>query len=175
VRKVERALQDECGLQTIRDSESTVRRSKIENLTVGSPIDAIITSPPYMNALDYRRDNRLRLWFLDRRIQNYSPEPTDRFEAFQQMISALCTRAIAKLRVGGRCVLVVGETVNRNKITSHPAETIITLLAQLAPELQLESVVEDAIPDVRRARRKHYGTKKELVLVFEKRKRRTVL
>ena len=27
-------------------------------------IDAIITSPPYMNALDYARDNRLRLWFL---------------------------------------------------------------------------------------------------------------
>jgi adenine-specific DNA methylase len=27
-------------------------------------IDAIISSPPYMNALDYARDNRLRLWFL---------------------------------------------------------------------------------------------------------------
>lgn len=27
-------------------------------------VDAIITSPPYMNALDYARDNRLRLWFL---------------------------------------------------------------------------------------------------------------
>jgi len=27
-------------------------------------IDAVITSPPYMDALDYARDNRLRLWFL---------------------------------------------------------------------------------------------------------------
>jgi DNA modification methylase len=27
-------------------------------------IDAVISSPPYMNALDYGRDNRLRLWFL---------------------------------------------------------------------------------------------------------------
>src|SRR5205814_1222780 len=28
------------------------------------PVDAIITSPPYMRLLDYARDNRLRLWFL---------------------------------------------------------------------------------------------------------------
>lgn len=27
-------------------------------------IDAIISSPPYFDALDYGRDNRLRLWFL---------------------------------------------------------------------------------------------------------------
>ena len=41
-----------------------VRRSSVENLTLPSPIDCVITSPPYMNALDYVRDNRLRLWFL---------------------------------------------------------------------------------------------------------------
>lgn len=29
-----------------------------------SEIDAIISSPPYFGALDYARDNRLRLWFL---------------------------------------------------------------------------------------------------------------
>ncbi|HAJ59742.1 MAG TPA: hypothetical protein DCP31_11110 [Cyanobacteria bacterium UBA8543] len=27
-------------------------------------VDAIISSPPYFGALDYARDNRLRLWFL---------------------------------------------------------------------------------------------------------------
>ena len=32
----------------------------IENGTV----DAIVSSPPYFGALDYARDNRLRLWFL---------------------------------------------------------------------------------------------------------------
>ena len=31
-------------------------------------MDAIITSPPYMNELDYVRDNRLRLWFVDKRL-----------------------------------------------------------------------------------------------------------
>jgi DNA modification methylase len=27
-------------------------------------VDTIISSPPYFGALDYARDNRLRLWFL---------------------------------------------------------------------------------------------------------------
>jgi len=31
-------------------------------------IKAVITSPPYMNALDYVRDNRLRIWFIKRSI-----------------------------------------------------------------------------------------------------------
>jgi hypothetical protein len=41
------------------------RRGTIENITLPDAFDALITSPPYMNALDYGRDNRLRLWFID--------------------------------------------------------------------------------------------------------------
>ena len=41
-----------------------IRQSSVEAVDLPNDIDCVITSPPYMNALDYGRDNRLRLWFL---------------------------------------------------------------------------------------------------------------
>ncbi len=41
-------------------------------------VNAIITSPPYMNELDYVRDNRLRLWFLDRDLPDSARHPKAR-------------------------------------------------------------------------------------------------
>jgi hypothetical protein len=45
--------------------DKTCRLTDVRSLRLDEEtIDAVITSPPYMNALDYVRDNRLRLWFL---------------------------------------------------------------------------------------------------------------
>jgi hypothetical protein len=145
----------------------------VDMLQLEGPVDAIITSPPYMNALDYIRDNRLRMWFLDRSTQNYSPEPTDNRSDFFRLIDGLARRGIARLRPGGACVLVVGETVRRKRMTSHPAEVITDQLAVLAPYLRLKRVIKDVIPDVRRTRHDAHATKRELVLVFERTRRRT--
>lgn len=145
-----------------------VELRSVETLDIDQQVDAIITSPPYMNALDYVRDNRLRMWFLDRTTQNYSPEPTDNVSEFTRLINGLAQKAIARLRPGGSCVLVVGETVRRKRITSHPAELIAAQLAVIAPYLRLRRVIQDVIPDVRRTRHEGRATKKELVLVFER-------
>jgi len=139
-------------------------------LELHEQVDAIITSPPYMNALDYVRDNRLRMWFLDRRTPNYSREATDDRAEFTRLIDGLAQRAIAQLRPGGSCVLVVGETVRRKRMTSHPAEVIARQLADTTPYLRLRRVIKDVIPDVRRTRREGEATKQELVLVFERTK-----
>lgn len=151
-----------------RIGSGVVRRRKIANLEVLNEVDAIITSPPYMNALDYVRDNRLRMWFLDRSTTDYSPESTDKRTEFSALTKAFIENAIGRLRVGGRCVLVVGETVQRKRMTSHPAEYMLEQMHQLAPRMVLERVIEDAIPDVRRTRRDGASTKKELVLVLRK-------
>jgi hypothetical protein len=149
-----------------------VECSSIESLELDQQVDAIITSPPYMNALDYIRDNRLRMWFLDRSTKNYSPEPTDNRSEFSRLIQGLAHKTISRVRPGGACVLVVGETVRRKRITSHPAELIANQLSTIAPYLRLRRVIEDVIPDVRRTRHEGRATKKELVLVFERAARR---
>ena len=84
-------------------------------------VDAIVTSPPYMNALDYVRDNRLRMWFLDKSTVDYCPEPTERLAQSMAITASFARNALSYLRLGGYCVLIVGETVLRKRNKSHPA------------------------------------------------------
>lgn len=144
-------------------------RKDITQLTLDREVDAIITSPPYMNALDYVRDNRLRMWFLDRQTADYSPEATDKKEEFDTLTAAFAENAMSRLRRRGRCVLIVGQTVLRKRMKTHPAERILAHLLSRDPSATLEQVIEDDIPDVRRARRGTAATKRELILVIRKR------
>lgn len=150
------------------DSTLQVGQVNINNLNLMRSVDAIITSPPYMNALDYIRDNRLRMWFLDRNTTNYSPEPTEKQEEFDTITTAFARNAMIKLKSDGYCVLIVGETVLRKRVKSHPAERIVARLIQQYPTLSIEEVFQDEIPDVRRARRSGAATKRELIVVLRK-------
>lgn len=140
----------------------------VADLQLDHKVDAIVTSPPYMNALDYVRDNRLRMWFLDRQTVDYSPEPTERQAQSDAITAAFARNALKYLRKGGHCVLIVGETVLRKRITSHPAERIYAKLILEYPRLKVEQVIQDEIPDVRRSRKTGSATKRELIVVLKK-------
>lgn len=144
-----------------------VKRSDIRSLSLTSSVDSIITSPPYMNALDYRRDNRLRLWFIDRATQDYSPEPTDKKAGLEAIVNDLVGKAQGSLRLGGRLVLIVGETVLRKRIKSHPSQAFSDAL-DATHNFSLVDAIRDDIPDIRRSRRECQGTKAEHILVYEK-------
>jgi hypothetical protein len=163
--KVRRTFKD--GLVFDRSNLIQVGQVCIDDLSLDFEVDAIVTSPPYMNALDYVRDNRLRMWFLDRGTVDYSPEPTEKQLQFDAITSAFARNAMRRLRKGGRCVLIVGETVLRKRITSHPAERALAMLTKECPTLRLERVIQDEIPDVRRSRRTSTATKRELILVLK--------
>jgi DNA modification methylase len=147
----------------------SVGRVSVADLTVDHPVDAVVTSPPYMNALDYVRANRLRMWFLDRNTANYSPEPTEKQDQSDAITVAFARNALRRLRTGGRCILIIGETVLRKRVKSHPAERLLERLITEYPDLHLEKIIRDEIPDVRRSRRTAGATKRELILVLQKR------
>ncbi|CAO3355347.1 DNA modification methylase (EC 2.1.1.72) [Azospirillum palustre] len=151
-----------------RSSVLGVGHTNVSDLELDCSVDAIITSPPYMNALDYVRDNRLRMWFLDRRTADYSPEPTEKKDQSDAITDAFARNALKFLRPGGYCVLVVGETVFRKRVTTHPAERMLSKLTSVCPALQVEQIIQDEIPDVRRSRRSGAATKRELILVLRK-------
>ncbi len=122
-----------------------------------------------MNALDYQRDNRLRLWFIDPRLVDSSmDEATRTRESFVSAIESVATKAERGLRTSGHCVFVVGEQSKR-KFEAHPAQSVIDTMSQHAPSLRLQQVIADYIPDVRRTRRECRGVKREMILVFKRR------
>lgn len=147
---------------------ATFYQGSVEDLELPKRFDAVITSPPYMNALDYGRDNRLRLWFIDPSLAApVENDITERRKAFISGMTSLATKLETGLRGGGHCVFIVGEEIHRG-FSAHPAEVVVTIIKQQSPSLRLREVFADAIPDVRRTRRECRGVKTEHFLVFQR-------
>ena len=144
-------------------------QSRIEELSFPGDFDCLITSPPYMNMLDYSRDNRLRLWFIDPKAE-IPPEgsASDQKQNFVSAISTMFQKVELHLNSKKHCVVIVGERISRAKSISL-SDYICETAAKDAPSLRLTRVIKDDIPDVRRARRHYRGTKTEHILVFRKR------
>lgn len=132
-------------------------------------VDAIISSPPYFGALDYGRDNRLRLWFLgveDYKVLESQLTSSDRVyvpqmtEAVKEMYRVLKPRKAA--------VLVLGD-YRRNGNHGDSAETIAEIARQCSlNKFVVEDIIDDPIPDERRSRRRTRTTLKDRVLVLRK-------
>lgn len=134
-------------------------------------IRAVITSPPYMNELDYVRDNRLRLWFLERSLPlDIEMNGHDRDLSFRQLIRTTSIRLAPGIKPGGYFIFVVGDATRGRSPVGRTAALTYELFST-EPELQtftLDSLYEDKIPDIRRSRRKCRGTRLETVLVFRR-------
>ena len=144
-----------------------IRRSSVEYVTLPNAIDCVITSPPYMNALDYERDNRLRLWFVGANRSVLLDQRLKRVTGFTRTMRAVARQLVQRINRGGHCVFVVGDRITRSG-GRIPSEELIQIFAEEAPALELDCVFRDVIPDVRRARKNLAGVKEENVLVFRK-------
>ena len=145
-----------------------VRRTYIERSKWPQTVDAVVTSPPYMNALDYARDNRLRLWFLGQNQNFPSDTKLNSMEGFRRASAALAKKVELHLAGDGHCVIVVGEKCTR-KGQRYPSDQLCQIFERHAPSLLLTQVIRDKIPDVRRARRGQRGVREENILIFHKR------
>lgn len=131
-------------------------------------IHAVITSPPYMNELDYVRDNRLRLWFIERSLPAGLELGTlNKKEAFKALLSIVCCRLAPMIRPKGVFALVLGDATRGGQSinTATIAKQIFSRNDELN-KFELIAEYRDKIPDVRRSRRECKGTKAETILVY---------
>jgi len=170
VAKVIRAYR-RTGFTQIRNQMTwQVLQENTMNLSLPSnSIDAIVSSPPYFGALDYARDNRLRLWFLG--VSDWKELDRSLTASDQVYIPQMeqCLREMNRvLREKAHCVLVLGD-VERNGV-KKPTAQIVSDLAQEVSDSRLvqKLVYTDEIPDVRRSRRQTRTTKLERILVMQK-------
>lgn len=164
--KVRRALRRLPGTP-LSTMNHEIRRAPVESVDLPDRIGCVITSPPYMNTLDYQRDNRLRLWFLDGTYSERADRALTTISGFQSLIKNLAVQLDQKIQQDGYCIFVVGEQSFRNG-DHFPSEVLTQSFLDYAPKFKLERIVRDIIPDVRRSRKRLAGVKQENVLIFRK-------
>ncbi len=145
-----------------------LQKSALERFLPPRSIDAIITSPPYMNALDYARDNRLRLWFLGiEDFRDIKKREIGKISTFGEDM-AIALRIMGDvLKPSGACVLVIGDVAWGSRSYDVPA-MILDIVNNNGKRLKLENQWSDAIPNRRRSRRNGRATQHERVMIFRR-------
>ena len=164
--KVERSLRRPPS-QAITPLITNVVKSDAAAVHLPLQTDCVITSPPYMNALDYCRDNRLRLWFLGESCDGQMDRTFATVPDFAQLIRSIAEELTQKVRLGGYCIFIVGDKTLRGG-RAYPSEVLHESFHVHAPCFALERIITDKIPHVRRSRRNAAGVTQENILVFRK-------
>jgi SAM-dependent methyltransferase len=151
-------------------SDYDIYMTNSRKLPVGSEsVDLILSSPPYFGALDYARDNRLRLWFLgERDWKSLDKRLTSNDKVYAPQMEECVSEMYRVLKAGKYCVLVLGD-VSRNGKTKDTAAIIADIAFRVSGgKLITVDLIRDEIPDDRRSRRRTKTTKNEKVLVLYK-------
>lgn len=132
-------------------------------------VDTIISSPPYFGALDYARDNRLRLWFLGcEEWKDLDAMLTANNKVYIPQMTSCVNEMFRVLKKGGYCVLVLGD-VEREGKTHHTAEILADIASSVSSNgFKPITIYDDKIPEERRSRRRTRTTKFERILVMQK-------
>ena len=170
IAKVKRAyrrsmLHAEWGRRCCQVWETNTMNLPIEDDTV----DVIISSPPYFGALDYARDNRLRLWFLGcKDWKELDATLTANSKVYLPQMSVCLTEMNRILKPNSYCILVLGDVIRDGK-TRRTAEIIADLAVEVTKgRFLIETIYDDIIPDDRRSRRRTQTTKFERILIMKK-------
>lgn len=128
-------------------------------------VNTIITSPPYMNKLDYGRDNRLRLYFLgidDYKELDGTPKSKD---SYREFLDRFLCEAIRVLSTGAYIVFVLGES-RRSGSAVDTSKILINMLMRDRYGLSIDTAIKDKVP-VRKIN--SMSSEEETILVLEKR------
>ena len=89
-------------------------KAESQSLLEENSVALVVTSPPFLDVVDYRRDNWLRCWFAG--IDSESvPRCTSSLEIWRAMLTAAMVEIQRDLRPSGHAAVEVGE-IRRGKI-----------------------------------------------------------
>jgi hypothetical protein len=89
----------------------TCEASQTKVIEAGS-VDLVVTSPPFLNIVQYAKDNWLRCWFAGIDVQNVQIAMHAKIGAWQGMVRDTLREQARILRSGGHVAFEVGEVRN---------------------------------------------------------------
>jgi hypothetical protein len=111
-----RTLLAKCDDETIRrlasadDSALLLTKSSVETPEIPSgSVALVVTSPPFLNIVDYAGDNWLRCWFCDIDPASVPLTNLGRLEEWQKAMTSVFRELVRVLKPGGHVAFEVGE------------------------------------------------------------------
>jgi len=142
LKKTRRLLSD-CDPATHRVLASVAPRAVLlTQLAARTPeipsqsVSLVVTSPPFLNVVDYATDNWLRCWFLGIEAQSVKLTVPRKLEAWRAAMTAVFHELHRVLKPGGHVAFEVGE-VHGGKTKLEEAVLPCGVAAGLEPELVL--------------------------------------
>jgi hypothetical protein len=141
--KKSRALLADCDEATRVSLSSAVKRAVLINgaaratpAIASDSVSLVVTSPPFLDVVDYAGDNWLRCWFLGLEAKSIQLTVPNRLESWQAEMTAVFLELHRALQPGGHVAFEVGEVRSG---TIKLEETVIRcgLEAGLKPQLIL--------------------------------------
>lgn len=119
-------------------------------------VDIILTSPPYLNAQTYAKDNWLRLWYLGydyKKLKKYYIE-TGSPRKYGELMTRVFEQLAPMLKVGGRLICISGDvrlsTNARHRKTFETGAALATIAQSQGIGLRLESCHQHNVPSHQR-------------------------
>jgi hypothetical protein len=97
-------------------------------------VTLVVTSPPFLDVVDYATDNWLRCWFIGVDARNVRLTVPKRLEDWQNYMTSVLQELHRILRTGGHVAFEVGE-VRAGKVKLEEAVVPCGLKAGLVPQL----------------------------------------
>jgi len=111
-----RALLADCDTQVLARLARVAERTRIFTGAAAGPsglpadsVDLVVTSPPFLDVVDYATDNWLRCWFCGFDARSIELTVPKRLADWEAAMTAVFTELRRVLRVGGQVAFEVGE------------------------------------------------------------------
>lgn len=176
-----RSLLRNCDEPTLRGLKLTARRHRLLTQSCSSTpeiesgsVDLVVTSPPFLDVVDYAGDNWLRCWFCGIDHASVRLTMVRRLEAWQTAMASVFDELARVLRPGGHVAFEVGE-IRGGRLKLEEAVLPCGLAAGLEPRL----VMINAQPFTKTANcwgvsNNHKGTNTNRIVVFRRPNRRAL-
>jgi hypothetical protein len=119
-------------------------------------VDLILTSPPYLNAQTYAKDNWLRLWFLghDHKELKKNYIETGSPRKYHELMTRVFEQLASMLKVGGHLICISGDvrlpTKRRDGNIFQTGAALATIAQSQDIGLRLESCDQHNVPSHQR-------------------------
>lgn len=136
-------LLSDCGTSELR----TLRQVFPQSVLLTAPcsqtpaipdasVDLVVTSPPFLNVVQYSKDNWLRCWFIGIDAEEVPITITTRLKVWETAMSEVFRELFRVVRPGGRVAFEVGE-VQKGKVRLETSVIPCGIRAGFTPELVL--------------------------------------